>query len=1167
MANPRWAHLYKEYWVEVLVGRCSDHRPLLLVLSKKDRNIWRGKKVFRYEAGWAKDEECEGVIRREWDKGEERGEKSLNFMNLLDNCSKALGQWNNQNKFNRVRAIKEKTEVLKKLQEDEGRHNSAEIKRVQRERRRKNSISQVLDDRGRVFRGQVEVDEAFRSYFERLFSTSNPNTAAMEKCLQNIVPRVTSEMNEKLSRPFSKLEIEVVIKSMAPLKSPGPDGFGACFYQNHWATVGDKVCSTVLDLLNGKTSFSSVNHTYIVLIPKSKDPKLVTEYRPISLCNVIYKVASKVIANRLKEVLSASISANQSAFIPGRIITDNVMVAYEVLHSMKVSKKGKKGSMAIKLDMSKAYDRIEWPYVIAVMKRLGFCEGWTSLILKCISSVSFSVLINGTPGEVLLPSRGLRQGDPLSPYLFILCAEGLSSLLNNSDLRGNTKGISVARHGLRVNHLLFADDCILFCRASVEEWRKMQDLLLIYEKASGQFLNKEKTAVFFSSNTSVEVKRKILVEGGAIVQGSYDKYLGLPTMVGRSKYNTFRSLKERVWQKISNWKNFFLSGAGKEVMIKAVLQAIPSYTMSVFMLPKRLCKEINVMLSRFWWKSQKNSSGIIWRSWERMSQSKEGGGLGFRNLSSFNSALLAKQARRILQNPSSMVATIFKQKYFRSSSLLEAKLRRAPSQIWRSIWSSLDLLKEGLRWRVGDGQNINIWGQRWLPTPSSFRVQSPNPLLNTCVLVKDLMFEGRKVWNEGFIKSIFSEEEADLIISIPLSKRDVDDRMIWGPSKKGIFSVKSAYHLEESRSRVSKGESSEQNGLGKLWKSIWRLNIPGSTKNFLWKAGNNLLATRKNLRSKRIVEDSRCPICLQEEETVMHVLWQCPAANDVWSGSVISVQKWRVGEGDLLGLLEELTEKLSIGDMEEVAVVLRGLWLRRNTFVFDSKLLSHTYVISTARESLEEYQSSCGKITEIRQQANTGGLVHSWNPLDVDWFKANWDAALDVKQRKVGLGVVIRNDKGEVMAACCESKSFVDQPAIAEGWALRKAMELCEDLRFNKVIMEGDAQVVVNAVNSQIEDLSYFGSIIEDLKVQMKEWPNWFLVDDYKLAIWPVEIAEKINPNGYSLKHPSQIWTSNVFNAKHLVTYVGDSLEDDANSRDNSHQPENDDRSHDPHVH
>ncbi|KAF5472655.1 hypothetical protein F2P56_009354 [Juglans regia] len=133
VANPSWAYLHKDYWVEVLAGRCSDHRPLLLSSSKKGRNIWRGKKVFRYEVGWAKDEECEGVIRREWDRREERGKQTMNLMNLLDNCSKALGMWNNQNKVNRVKVIKEKTEYLKKLQDDEGRHNSAEIKRVQRE--------------------------------------------------------------------------------------------------------------------------------------------------------------------------------------------------------------------------------------------------------------------------------------------------------------------------------------------------------------------------------------------------------------------------------------------------------------------------------------------------------------------------------------------------------------------------------------------------------------------------------------------------------------------------------------------------------------------------------------------------------------------------------------------------------------------------------------------------------------------------------------------------------------------------------------------------------------------------------------------------------------------------------------------------------------------------
>lgn len=200
------------------------------------------------------------------------------------------------------------------------------------------------------------------------------------------------------------------------------------------------MCAAVLEYLNGNSSFHLVNSTYIALIPKKKQPKIVTEYRPISLYNVFYKIVSKVIVNRFKGVLTEIISDNQSAFIPGRIITDNIMIAYEILHSMKVGKKGKKGNMAIKLDMSKAYDRIEWPFVEAVMKKLGFCDEWTDLVMKCITSVSYSVLVNGKPSAKILPSRGLRQGDPLSPYLFILYAEGLSSLLNYSYLQGEQKG-------------------------------------------------------------------------------------------------------------------------------------------------------------------------------------------------------------------------------------------------------------------------------------------------------------------------------------------------------------------------------------------------------------------------------------------------------------------------------------------------------------------------------------------------------------------------------------------------------------------------------------------------------------------------------------------------------------------------------------------------------
>lgn len=176
---------------------------------------------------------------------------------------------------------------------------------------------------------------------------------------------------------------------MSPFKSPGPGGFSVDFYKDHWEIVGDEVSNAVLDYLNFGRMAQGLNHTHIALVPKVHSPTTMHHFRPISLCNVIYKLISKVLANRVKRVLSNIISWNQSAFIPGRFILDNVMVAYELLHSMKTKHKGKVGSIAIKLGMSKAYDQVEWDFREAMLLKLGFSAKWTGLLMGCVKSVSY----------------------------------------------------------------------------------------------------------------------------------------------------------------------------------------------------------------------------------------------------------------------------------------------------------------------------------------------------------------------------------------------------------------------------------------------------------------------------------------------------------------------------------------------------------------------------------------------------------------------------------------------------------------------------------------------------------------------------------------------------------------------------------------------------------
>jgi hypothetical protein len=443
--------------------------------------------------------------------------------------------------------------------------------------------------------------------------------------------------------------------------------------------------------------------------------------------------------------------------------------------------------MALKLDMSKAYDRVEWDFLELLMRRIGFNDRWVELIMTCVRTVSYSILINGRPYGHISPTRGIRQGDPLSPYLFILCAEGLSTLLHKAERNDTITGLPIAKGGTKINHLLFADDSLLFCKANFMEWGNIQEILDIYEKASGQKLNRDKTSIFFSKNTKEEFKEYIASISGVSITTQFEKYLGLPTIVGQSWMRAFGGMKGRIWERIQGWRENFLSQAGKEVLLKAVVQAISTFTMNIFQLPKTLCKDINFLMSKFWWGNKQKENKVAWMSWSKMGRTKERGGLGFRDLEWFNLALLAKQGWRIIQNPNSLASKILKEKYFPQESFLNAQLGRQPSYIWRSFWNARSLLEEGLFWRVGDGNRIGIWNDKWvLGTPSGF-LQSPIRLLDRNAKVCELLNTDTNWWNMPLVHEIFSAEEAKLIFSMAVNPHTGEDRLVWRCTKNGEF--------------------------------------------------------------------------------------------------------------------------------------------------------------------------------------------------------------------------------------------------------------------------------------------------------------------------------------------------------------------------------------------
>ncbi|CAA7030770.1 unnamed protein product [Microthlaspi erraticum] len=351
-------------------------------------------------------------------------------------------------------------------------------------------------------------------------------------------------MNEALTKPVTENEVKIALFAMHPEKAPGPDGMTALFYQKFWDILKQDITKMVNDFLVEGTIVAGMNETNICLIPKKDKPQEMSQFRPISLCNVSYKIISKLLCQRLKRIFPNFISETQSAFVAGRQITDNILIAQELFHALRTNPGGRTKRMAIKTDMSKAYDRVEWEFIEAVMRKMGFAETWIRWIMRCITSVSYHVLINGQPRGNIIPQRGLRQGDPLSLFIFILCTEALIALLNEAEEKGRITGMRVARASPPVSHLLFADDSLFFCKAEPRECDEVISILQKYGKASGQRINFDKSSLLFGKRIQGTNKTHIKAITGIQNEGGMGTYLGIPEDISGSKCKLFAYIKD-----------------------------------------------------------------------------------------------------------------------------------------------------------------------------------------------------------------------------------------------------------------------------------------------------------------------------------------------------------------------------------------------------------------------------------------------------------------------------------------------------------------------------------------------------------------------------------------------------------------------------------------------
>jgi hypothetical protein len=409
-----------------------------------------------------------------------------------------------------------------------------------------------------------------------------------------------------------------------------------------------------------------------------------------------------------------------------------------------------------------------------------------------------------------------------------------------------------------------------------------------------------------------------------------------------------------------------------------------------------------------------------------------------------------------MQDPDSVASKILKAKYFPQTSFLEAKLGSKPSYTWRSIFNARELLVEGLQWRVGDGQSIKIWGEKWLPIPSSYSVQSTPRSLTVDCLVADLIDHDLRKWNEGLIQAEFEEEEAKLISGIPLNPLLPKDKLIWRGTVNGEFSVHSACHLGVDVEESKEGQCSIPGKDKNILKTIWSLGVPNVVKMFIWRACNEVLPARRNMFRRKALEIKISPCCEVEEEDAIHALWLCPAAKDVWGCSSSYFHKFCFAGADFQGLFAYCMERCTKDELELMATTARRIWLRRNAWIFEQRFEHPDVVYSEAMKAWLAFKR-CNMIDHemsLKGERNkeNSSRQSSWSPPSDGVIKVNWDASINVVKDWVGLGTIARDSKGLCMGARCITIHARTNPKTAEFMEALQAVQFSKEVGFWDVI-------------------------------------------------------------------------------------------------------------------
>ncbi|KAG7578919.1 Reverse transcriptase domain [Arabidopsis thaliana x Arabidopsis arenosa] len=1091
---------WQEATVTHLPFLSSDHAPLYVQLSPEGKGDPK-RRPFRFEAAWLSHEGFKEMLLASWNR-------NLSTPAALEELQTTLRRWNRevfgniqQRKeklveeikivqdlldLNQTDALLSKEAMLIKefdtvLEQEEmlwfqksrdrwitlGDRNTTYFHTSTVIRRRRNRIEMLKNDEEHWISNSQELEKLALDYYTRLYSMIDVDPIVDRLPQQGFVALSPADRTE-LSRSFVAEEVEKAIRSMGKFKSPGPDGYQPIFYQQCWETVGESVIKLVLEFFENLELPMNLNDALVVLLPKVGKPEKITQFRPISLCNVLFKIITKTMVERLKPVMSKLIGPAQASFIPGRVSTDNIVLVQEAVHSMR-RKKGRKGWMLLKLDLEKAYDRIRWDFLEDTLRAAGFSEVWVTRIMQCVTGPSMRLLWNGEKTDAFKPLRGLRQGDPLSPYLFVLCMERLCHLIERSIDDKKWKPISLSRGGPKLSHICFADDLILLAEASVTQIKVIRGVLEKFCMASGQKVSLEKSKIFFSENVSRDLSKLISDESGIKSTKDLGKYLGMPVLHKRINKDTFGEILERVSSRLSGWKEKTLSFAGRLTLTKAVLCSLPVHSMTTIMLPQSIISRLDKASRDFLWgsTSEKKKQHLV--SWKRVCLPKGEGGLGVRSAKTMNKALIAKLGWRLMQNQTNLWSQVLKAKYkvgsVRETNWLTKK--STWSATWRSIVTGfVEVIKRGLCWVPGDGSQILFWEDKWLAGKKLWDEDNGGiPVELEGMVAKELWRDGQG-WDFARINPYLSEKRRLELAAVVLDHvTGAADRFAWGENEDGQFTVTSAY-------RMLCGDDRPKQSMEKFFNRIWGVSVPERVRTFLWLVGNQALMTNAERKRRHICDSDICQVCKSGVESILHILRDCPAMSGIWTRIVpLRKQQQFFSKSLFEWLYDNLREGVVFEDgswstVFAVASWWGWKWRCGNIFGENRKCRDRVRFIRDVSKEIvmANASSSMRRGVEPRVERMIG-----WEAPGTGWIKINTDGASHGNPGLATTGGVLRDSDGNWCGGFALKIGICSAP-LAELWGVYYGLYLAWERRLTRVELEVDSELVVGFLKTGVSE-------------------------------------------------------------------------------------------------